>query len=254
MTKGNLSESFDSYFRLVYAGNEELLKQVFKIRYDVFCDELKLEENCPKDIEKDEFDINATHFLLQHKPSGEYAGTVRFVIPPEGSSKPGFPIEKYCLECIDRKVIDLQHLKAGTYGEVSRLAVPARFRRRAGEKGRPYIVDSPKKDREPDQNRLFPYISVGLYLVCAALFVQKELDYAFIMAEPRLARAMARIGIRFQQCGKIMEYHGQRAPFYIDQKMLREGMKPEIAPLFDRIQLEVKKQLSHGARPHQKAS
>ena len=250
MMHNNLADSFNSYFRLIYADTDELLKQVFKIRYDVFCEELRLEENCPKDIEKDEFDIFAKHFLLQHKQSGEFAGTVRFVIPPQGSQKPGFPIEKYCLDTIDKSIVDLASLPPGTYGEVSRLAVPSRFRRRAGEKGKPYIVDSPQKNPESDKNRLFPYISVGLYLVCAALFVEKKLDYAFIMAEPRLARAMARIGIKFERCGEIMEYHGQRAPFYIDQEMLQKGMKPEVASLFKLIRSTVKTQLSKSGQRH----
>lgn len=250
----NLAENFNNYFEIRYADNDALLKEVYKIRYDVFCDELKLEENCPQDVEKDEFDVYAHHFLLKHRTSGKYAGTVRFVIPPGDIEGPALPFEKYCADAFDTRIVDPSVLPQGSYGEVSRLAVPARFRKRAGERGKPYIVDSPRNAEDKENKRLFPYISVGLYLVCAALFVEKKLDYAFVMAEPRLARSMARIGICFDQAGDVVDYHGMRAPFYITQEMLASGLKPEVAELFAHILKEVRRQVGGGAGAHKKAS
>lgn len=239
----NLAENFQSYFRVIYANSDELLKQVFKIRYDVFCTELQLEKGCPKDVERDEFDDYAYHFLLQHRRTGEYAGTVRFVIPPGNRKNLLLPFEKYCLPAFNREIVDPSSLARGSFGEVSRLAVPARFRKRAGESGKPYIVDAINPPNRKEEKRLFPYISVGLYLTCAALFVYRQLDYAFVMAEPRLARNMARIGIKFAQAGDVVDYHGQRAPFYITQKMLAENLKPEIMELFYYLRGEISHQM-----------
>lgn len=243
MQCGNLAKDFSRYFDVLYAGTEELKKAVFKIRYDVFCEELQLEKGCPKDIERDEFDSYSHHFLLRHKPTEEYAGTVRFVIPPPDKLHLVLPFEKFCAHSIDSSIVDISKLRHGSYGEVSRLAVPARFRKRAGEAGRPYIIDSHKQNGGAQDQRLFPYISVGLYLTSAALFVLRQLDYAFVMAEPRLARSMSRIGIRFEKAGKVIEYHGRRAPFYITQSILKNNLKPEIMELFDYLKNEVEVQL-----------
>ena len=240
-----LLDNFKRYFRVIYANNQQLRKHVYKIRYDVFCDELKLEENCPQDVEKDEFDAYAHHFLLQHKPSGEYAGTARFVLPSNQAKRSLLPFEKYCSNAIDKRIINPALLLQGSYGEVSRLAVPARFRKRSGEQGKPYAIndDEKKSTKTEDDKRHFPHISVGLYLACAAFFVHEKIDYAFVMVEPRLARCIARLGIRFDQAGKITDYHGQRAPFYISQAMLATHLKPAVKPLFEYIKKELAEQL-----------
>jgi N-acyl amino acid synthase of PEP-CTERM/exosortase system len=46
------------------------------------------------------------------------------------------------------------------------------------------------------------------------------------MVEPRLARAMGFVGIDFRQIGPAIEFHGQRAPYYIDRERLAEGLSP----------------------------
>lgn len=240
----NLAAEFQKYFEIQYAYNDERLAKVYKIRYDVYCAELKFEEDCPKDIEKDLFDAYSHHFLLKHVPSGNYAGTVRFVIPPQQDPASKLPFEANCPEAINTNIIDVEKLRRGTFGEVSRLAVPATFRKRAGEQGNPYVIDSPEQDKLYKGRRLFPYISVGLYLACSALFVLKQLDYTFVMMEPRLARALSRNGITFKQAGEAIDYHGKRAPFFIDQKMLAENMRPELIDLFSYIKNRVHSEFS----------
>ncbi len=198
MKNDPILDNFKRYFSIIYVNNDQLRKQVYKIRYDVFCTELKLEKNCPLNVEKDQFDAYARHFLLKHKRSGEYAGTVRFVLPENNNAPSPLPFEKYCLDAVDRSIIDPTNLIQGSYGEVSRLAVPAYFRKRAGEQGKPFTMnDNPIKCITEEDRRQFPNISVSLYLACAAFFVHKKIDYAFVMAEPRLARCMARVGIAF---------------------------------------------------------
>lgn len=237
-----LAENFKSYFRIVYANTDVLLKQVYKIRYDVFCEELRLEENCPQDVEKDECDAYSYHFLLQHVHTSAYAGTVRFVLPPASRPDLLMPIEKYCSHAIDREIVDPSQLRRGTFGEVSRLAVPARFRKRAGESGVSHTVESPANSAGNKEKRLFPYISVGLYLASAACGILHNLDCSFVMIEPRLAIALRRVGIRFQKVGDVIDYHGLRAPHYIDREMLLNHLKPEVAGLFEHIREEISEQ------------
>lgn len=250
MLTDETTQTFIKYFRLAYANTPELMAQVHKIRYDVFCDELGLEEGCPKDVEADEFDSHSYHYLLQHRPSDKYAGTIRIVLPPSDQPELITPIEKFCFEAVDPNIIDIANLPRGSFAEVSRLAVPSDFRKRAGEAGKPYVVDSEKKtDQSANGRSNFPHIAIGLYLAAASLFTLKELKYIFVMVEPRLARSMRRIGLHFEQMGDVIEYHGKRAPFYITPELLSEHLSPEVNKLYDHIKAEVRKGLNLSHKP-----
>jgi len=250
MLTNETTQTFIKYFRLVYANTPELVAQVHKIRYDVFCKELELEDNCPKDVEADEFDPYSYHYLLQHRPSNKYAGTIRIVLPPSGQPELITPIEKFCFDAVDPNIIDIAKLPRGSFAEVSRLAVPSTFRKRAGEAGKPYIVSGENKTDPSSNGRSnFPHIAIGLYLAAASLFTLKDLKYIFIMVEPRLARSMRRIGLHFEQMGEVIEYHGQRAPFYITQELLSQHLSPEVNKLYQHIKSEVHKGLSLEHKP-----
>lgn len=226
-------DSFSKYFQLVYANTPALLSQVYKIRYDVFCKELELEKGCPVDIEKDQFDAYSFHYLLHHKTSNQAAGTIRMVLPPKDEPNLPIPIEKFCMDAIDPGVIDISKLPRGSFGEVSRLAVPAAFRKRSGESGKPYIINTTDSNSiNPLERRHFSHIAIGLYLAVASLAMFKQLDYIFVMIEPRLARALNRAGLHFEQMGDVIDYHGQRAPFFITPRLLNEYLKPDLKTLY----------------------
>jgi hypothetical protein len=53
--------------------------------------------------------------------------------------------------------------------------------------------------------------------------------------ELRLARHLRRFGIVFEQAGDVIDYHGQRAVFYIDRDGLFKHLQPEIKDLLDTI-------------------
>jgi len=249
MLTNETTQTFIKYFRLVYANTPDLIAQVHKIRYDVFCTELELEDNCPEDVEEDEFDTHAYHYLLQHRPSNTYAGTIRVVLPPSDHPELITPIEKFCFDAVDPSIIDIASLPRGSFAEVSRLAVPSNFRKRTGEAGKPYIVNNTQIGSSANGRSNFPHIAIGLYLAAASLFTIKDLKYIFVMVEPRLARSMRRIGIRFEQMGDVIEYHGQRAPFYITPELLREHLSPEVDKLYQHIKSEVRKGLCLEHKP-----
>jgi len=245
MLTDETTQTFIKYFRLEYANTTELIAQVHKIRYDVFCTELGLEDNCPEDVEADEFDTHSYHYLLKHLPSNKYAGTIRVVLPPNDRPELIIPIEKFCFEAVDSSIIDISNLPRGSFAEVSRLAVPSSFRKRVGEAGKPYVVNSKSQtDQNSNGRSNFPHIAIGLYLAAASLFTLKDLKYIFVMVEPRLARSMRRIGLHFEQMGDVIEYHGKRAPFYITPELLSEHLSPEVDKLYQHIKSEVRKGLN----------
>ncbi|MCG8611054.1 MAG: PEP-CTERM/exosortase system-associated acyltransferase [Pseudomonadales bacterium] len=247
MPEANISELFDSYFEIVYAHSEALRDETYKIRYDVYCRELAFEDESafPDKMERDETDSYSHHYLIKHRRSGMYAGTVRVVDPNLTSDAVLCPIEQYCSESITDEVLNPVKLANNTYCEVSRLAVPDTFRRRTGEKGKPFIYEGERISMTETEKKAFPYIAVGLYLAAAAHFINSpKLSHIFVMMEPRLSIHLRRTGIDFRQIGEVVEYHGERAPFHIDKERLLGGMNPMIRALYDCIETSICAQVS----------
>ena len=95
----SLKSVFEEYFQIVLADTPALRDTVFRLRYQIYCMETGFErpEDFPDGLEKDAFDGRAVHSLLQHKASGDYAGTVRLVLAdPRDKLKP-FPVERHTL-------------------------------------------------------------------------------------------------------------------------------------------------------------
>ena len=95
--------------------------------------------------------------------------------------------------------------------------------------------------------RCFPFIAIGLYLTAASLALSQGIRHAFVMMEPRLARSMRFIGIKFVQIGPTIDYHGQRAPYYINAELLLKNLTPGFKYMLKDIQSQVNKQIQHDA-------
>lgn len=245
MIQESLAEHFKQYFSLQKALTNELKNQVYQLRYDVYCDEFQYEKNCLEHREVDTFDQYSQHILIKHNTSGRFAGCVRLVTPPAHHLEAPFPFEECCLSSVDTKQF-MRIAEEGRQfiGEISRLAVHRDFRRRPGESSNPYGANMSQNNLQTsaDEQRLFPFISVSLYLASAAIALENGLKYVIVMMEPRLSRLLARFGIRFARIGEEMEYHGIRAMFYIDRKMLFDNLKPELRELFDFVAEQINRE------------
>jgi N-acyl amino acid synthase of PEP-CTERM/exosortase system len=239
-------DNFKKYFSIRLADTEALRQEAFRIRYEVYCEELGFEDKneFPDRLEQDAFDIVSDHLLLLHNSSQNFAGTVRFVHTSASKPEQKLPLEKYCGNAFDPSLFDLKAQERGTIAEVSRLAVPAQFRRRSGEQGKPFIFEGTRTDIS-ELVKNFPYIAVGLYLGAAALCVLQKYHYVLVMMEPKLTKALSRVGIRFQQAGEPIDYHGKRAPFYISPDILLSYLIPPIREMFDAIYAQLEDQTSN---------
>lgn len=242
MTKAsdNLSASFQEYFKVILADTPELQDIAYRIRYDVYCREKKYEcpENYPDGIEKDAYDRHSYHCLLLHRPSNQFAGCVRLVYNNHNQMQSRLPFELKCADNLYKTYTEKVLPFRSCFGEISRLAVPANFRRRKADSDSP-IGDSSVPPLELQGQRRFPYIPLGLYLAAAAAGLQLGLNGVFAMMEPRLARHLQRFGIVFQQAGNHIEYRGQRAAFYIDRDGLYKYLKPPVRELLDDILADI---------------
>lgn len=56
-------------------------------------------------------------------------------------------------------------------------------------------------------------------MASAIMCIDSGIKHVYVMMEPRLASSMKFVGIKFIQIGKPIEYHGLRAPYYINPEI-----------------------------------
>lgn len=239
----SLSAQFHAQFQLLIADTDELRHAVYRIRYQVYCQELQFEreEDCPGGLERDVYDKRAIHCLLKHRASNSYAGCVRLVLSDPSDPTAVLPFESACLFGLsDSSRALLMSLPRESFGEVSRLAVTAPFRKRHDESQSGYGITPP----QCDDRRRFPLIALGLYLAATGIGLEIGLDSVFTMMEPRLARHLQRFGLKFNQIGDVIDYHGKRGPFQVEREAVLKGLNAQMQELLAMIRAELRPALS----------
>lgn len=237
----NLGEGFKKYFEVVPALTPELKDQVFRVRHNVYCEELKFEPVRPDGRETDENDPYSLHCLLRSISNGEFVGCTRLIMARPTDPLYPLPFEKSCKATLDRKIIDPQSLPRERIGEVSRLAVINRYRKRKSDEG---SVDGLSDDSFGDAKRpRFPYVPVGLYLGIIDLALRHGVDTIFVLTEPRLAAHFGKLGVKVTQIGGPVEHRGQRIPSMMNAKGIVDGLNFVTRPLYKVIAAEVEREL-----------
>ena len=114
--------------------------------------------------------------------------------------------------------------------------MPNEFRRRQGDKYMGAAIGVIDQNTYSEQElRCFPFIAIGLYFSAASIVIEKGITHSFVMMEPRLARSLRLVGIHFEQIGPTVNYHGQRAPYYIDSTLLTETLTPSFQQMLKDI-------------------
>lgn len=232
---------FHRYFRAVSAATDEQINEVYRIRYDVYCAELKFEDpgKFPDKREIDAYDEHSLHCLLYHQGSNGYAGCVRLVMVDPAEPEAPLPFERFCHDTMYHDVLRDLVKDRTKVAEISRLAVRSTFRRRKGESGVPGgIIEERKRGFGAMRT---PWIALGLYLSAAATGLIKGLDGVFALMEPRLARRLGSYGIKFVQVGEPVEHRAQRAPFFISREALYANVSPAVRGLLEVVEDDLRK-------------
>jgi N-acyl amino acid synthase of PEP-CTERM/exosortase system len=228
-----IAEIFDRYFSVEIASTPEALDAVHYVRYRVYCEEFGFEprERCPGDREIDDFDAQSTHCLVRHLPSELPAGCVRMVPTLPGQLDLPLPFEKHCAASLDQELLGRLNLDRSRICEISRLAVDREFRRRSGENqtrfGNPQILGFTDEEK-----RTLPFVAIAAYLAATAITEHSGHVNVFAMMEPFLPRLLNRAGIRFARAGRDIDYHGLRAPYFIETQVALQEMNDELKDLY----------------------
>jgi N-acyl amino acid synthase of PEP-CTERM/exosortase system len=210
---------FFNYFEPIVAASDEQKDESFKLRYQVYCSELGYEKAKRNGQEVDAYDEYSHSLLIKHLPTDKNAGTIRIIQPSD--SKQLLPIEHHYGKGLDQLDIPCGELKRNEICEMSRIAISSLFRRRAVDRHKGSETGAINQDTYSEvEVRCFPLLAVGLYLSAAALCRVKGIKHAYAMMEPELARSAQYIGVQCKQIGSYIDFHGNRAPFYINPNSL----------------------------------
>ncbi|MFT3717889.1 PEP-CTERM/exosortase system-associated acyltransferase [Pseudorhodoferax sp.] len=241
MSRLNLAENFNRFFRIAPALSAADQEKVFFIRHDVYARELGFEPVRPDQRETDAYDARAAHCLLRTaEASPRLVGCARVVFADPQDPQALLPFEKACRDSLFRDQIDPSRLPRDRIAEVSRLAVLSDFRRRRGEAHKAVALDV--QDFGDAQQPRFPYIPVSLYLAAVLLAQRRQVEYLFTLTEPRLAEHFAKLGVEVTQIGAPIEHRGTRVPSVIRVATVETRLRLMIQPLWKAIDSQMAQQ------------
>jgi N-acyl amino acid synthase of PEP-CTERM/exosortase system len=143
-------------------------------------------------------------------------------------------MEKYCRTAIDDNIIRSFDGQRDTICELSRLAVDGAFRRRAGESvsrfGQISAIDFSQQEK-----RTFSLIATSNILAAFAMSDLIGRPHCFAMMEPFLPRILKGSGIMVHPAGEETDYHGMRAPYYIDTSAVVSGLTDEMREFYENV-------------------
>ena len=226
-----ITEYFLKYFIPVLANTDQLKQEVYKIRYEVYCKELKYEpkDKFPDKKERDIYDDQSYHFLLKHKPTEQYVGCVRLIFATPKHSQALFPFERVYDNSINLVINSRQN-----YCEISRLAILKTFRKPQKNTLSALGVNFCSQDEKYNM----PLICMGLHgiYISMAAFWRVKL---FCLIEDSLARHYRRYGITTYKIGPMLDYHGKRTLFLMKPREIMKNIDPNLSELFQTIQQEL---------------
>jgi len=191
-------------FRKVELHEKELMQQIYRLRFEVYCYECGFikEEDYPNKLDIDEHDKQSVHFAAIDT-DGEIIGTLRMILP----GKLPLPIQKYCPELtIEKSAIEL-----------SRFVISKRIRRRKDDDL--YYgpqVDNGKSDTQAEKdefNRRSKPMAFGLYRAMYLESKALQLTHWYTLMEKGLWLLLWVHGFEFECVGPEVECMGKVKPF-----------------------------------------
>lgn len=238
----DLGSTFKQHFEIIPAYSKALRNEVYRIRHQVYCEDLRFEPERSDRYESDEHDSYSLHLLMRSVKTKEFIGCTRLVRPRTENPHNPLPFEIACAGTLDRAIIDPAKLPRHAIAEVSRLAVVAGYRKRKGEAKSPISVSD--EDFGTLRQPRFPYIPIGLYLGTTELARLNGIDTLFVLTEERLASHFVKLGFQLQFIGSPVEHHGKRIPSMMSVSIIITNMRPMLRPLYQTIAADIRAALN----------
>ena len=211
------NHSFDNFFEVVLADTLESKEIHYNLRYQVYCDELGYEDKrqFPLQMEIDDWDDRAVHFIVRNKHSGLWLGAMRIVYHNEL----GFPFEG---KCASQQPLTLNDYRDSV--EISRLCVVKEARRFAGNNHSSTGIQDISKAEENNSNVRYLHkhharnrsLMWGLLRAAVVYSAQQGIKQWYFLVTDPLAYCLQKEGFEMQKIGGISNHNGQRSPYMLD--------------------------------------
>lgn len=199
---------------VVQGRDDDLLKRVFELRYQVYCQECGFlpAANYPDHCEVDQYDGTSAHFCAFNLQD-ELVGYVRMVRPERTQS---FPFQSHCHDLLAGATLAPPQQAA----EISRLMVTQTYRRRRGDVLAGLTVEDDLPKVNHDLRDHTPQILFSLYRQMYVFSLTHGTRYWYAAMERPLARALGQMGFAFAQIGPLIDYYGPVALYLGDLRQL----------------------------------
>lgn len=232
-----VSPKYTDIFDVCIANTDQLKEEAFRLRYQVYCEELQYEplSKFPNRMEIDIYDSHSVHCLLKYKPSNSYIGYFRLVFAENPDKK--FPLENFFPD----NWMDFSQISRLQFAEVSRLMVVSEFRSPSVQN------ELMQQINEENLQISFPILTLSLYLSFISILVKYDINYGLALMEPKLARHSRTVGFTSHPVGQnVINFNGVRRPclFRPTEIIANFSHKPQINYLFNIIQARIGRDLS----------
>lgn len=193
-------------YTIVLVTSPEHLQAVKDIRAEVFVPRLEMSL---KELEARDFLINKDDdqsfiYLLQHKETEKYVGSVRVIFINEKTPIQIIPMQR------DGKVEGIEDLtQKRPICEISRLS----------------LIKSLPKHQDFSMAQLRTLLSMALMSATRINFFLYHYDKIFAIMERPLHRILKRQSVAFEPIGDAVDYYGVRFPFVINREDLAIAIK-----------------------------
>jgi len=208
MSKINI---FDHNYEVLLADTDESKRIHYQLRYQVYCDEMRFEDKnkFPDQIENDEWDRDAIHFIVRHKFTGKNLGALRLA----HGKKLGLPLEQH-----SSLYSELNENQYGSCLEISRLCVIKEARRFNATLKSPEApkhkpnVSANINDYRPSNRELM----WGMIRAAAVYSYDIGIKNWYILVAPALAVTIQKAGFNMIQIGHPCHLSGERTPYLLE--------------------------------------
>ena len=205
--KRSIADRFGNYLTVVCANSEDLLDQVFRLRFQVYCLERGFEDagEHPDGREQDGDDARSLHFLVRDRATGCAMGTVRLILPRAGDELPALKM----IGANERRRLDLP---LAATAEISRFAITKSVRRPLEAGWRHADGPALRAGGGDAPEPASPLVTFGLIQAVLMMTLAGDITHIVAMMEPALLRLLRRLGIEFHPIGGPVQHHGLRQP------------------------------------------
>lgn len=236
----NLGHGFRKYFTIEQAHDPAALDTVFRLRHQVFCKDLGIGIASEDGRSHDDFDAASLHCLIRDIQSPEHAvACARLILGerlPAGTPLP-FELAARALPLAQHGALSIPD--RSRIGEISMLAVRRSHHRRNGEETLPISIRS--EDFAAREQPRFPFLPVGLYLGTLALAADRGLETLFMIASPRLATHLGKLGIALRPLGQDKPAEESETTVVIDVARNISAMPFLLQPMWEAVRHDLRR-------------